>query len=98
MVWSGLCFIPLASAAHPTRGPNALERRGLCGLVCVYTTDRRHEYRMASRAGYRGITWDNPIINYSKYIHRHRRYRHVTSDSYYSILYCVRGEELEVSR
>ena len=40
MVWSGLCFIPLASAAHPTRGPNALERRGLwSGLVCVlYTT------------------------------------------------------------
>ena len=38
--WSGLCFIPLASAAHPTRGPNALERRGLwSGLVCVlYTT------------------------------------------------------------
>ena len=40
IVWSGLCFIPLASAAHPTRGPNALERRGLwSGLVCVlYTT------------------------------------------------------------
>ena len=48
MVWSGLCFIPLASAAHPTRGPNALERRGLwSGLVCVlYTTPRSHSWRI----------------------------------------------------
>ena len=61
MVWSGLCFIPLASAAHPTRGPNALERRGLwSGLVCVLYTTEFTSYHVVPRGFSRYYCTVNP--------------------------------------
>ena len=57
MVWSGL---DPASAAHPTRGPNALERRGLWSGLCFIHNPKvlgtpRHDVDSTLVADVRGI-------------------------------------------